>query len=323
MEEPALNVPSIHGAGKITVDKWVNFDYASHADARDHFRQLGCIDIDVLPDHGPCDFVAELKPLLVAATNLKMVVDLTSKCPTTSSGTLLPWIKTLQSAKNKSNEHNDVVFVACRTEENTTAFVHTLGYGGALEAQSRDVDPKVHNPFANQAVAAIIFFRDRELCLPARVGCGSAAVAADAVATMLGVGHHGFACGICNATFVKWTINQITGNWQQSIDNFLLTECDHLFHAHCVVERVQIGRGDSGTCPWCDTRLPWSVVPANEPQPTQNERCHLIGTVDMSEAQGAAFRWTQAARVASSQRAAFNQQVLARLPNVTAQLQPL
>ena len=297
MQEP-LDCPL--GAHKITTEMWVDYTYASHAAANAHFRSLGCPEVDVLPDHSPKDLIAALTPMLKACTPFKMIVDLTPKCPTTPSGRLMQWIRTLQSAKANSKEHPDVMFLCCRTEQNNPAYMHTLGYGSALEAQMRGVDLSTHNPFASQAVAAIIFFRDRELCLPARVACGSAAIAADAIATMLGIGHHGFACGLCNAPFIKWTLNQTTGSWQQSIDNFLLTDCDHLFHAHCIVGRVQKGEIDSGKCPWCETRLPWSLVPG-EPQPTPSD--------------------TQDA--ASSQRAIYNEGVLKKLPHVKADLRSI
>lgn len=312
----------------VTVEQWVYFDYASHEDAIDHFKGLGVGEIEVYADHTPTDFCETLKGLLQAVSNVKMVVDLTPKCPTASSGNLVDWIKTLRSAKTNALARDNVAFVAYRTPENTPAFVHTLGYGAAIEAQHQGVDTRVHNPFASQSAVGIVFHRDRELCIPARLGCGSAASTADCVATMLEVGHDGFACAICHASFVVWTPNAITGRPQQAVEPFLMTECDHLFHAECAVDvRINSGRTDAGLCPSCDTQLPWTVVPEEAAQPELGENCHYLGmspiTPELRAAQEAARRWTMSQRRASSQRATYNHTALARLSRVQAQLQAI
>ena len=229
---------------------WIEYSYGSHAEAAAHFRSAGLSEIDIVPRYESPTVRSYLQGIMKKCAPDVKVMDLTASVPTSASGTLLPMIKTLMTARKKTEENPNVMWYLQRTEKNTPAFAHMFAYGAHVGAGGG-------RPLCDSAYCGLVLFRGMEITVPARMAVGSAQLVADVIATNANVNYHGFKCAICNGSFAKWT--QINGQNVRALDEMVITDCDHVLHPGCVLGRVANGEPNADKCPTCGDQLPWST----------------------------------------------------------------
>ena len=300
--------------------RWIRFNYESHRAARLHFRQLGVAEESVFGDYTSKAVIDELSQLVTAATSDRIVgIDLTAKCPTTSSGELTPWIATLMRAKMAAHTNPNVLFFVMRTEENNTAYLHSLVYGPQGDPDHASLPPPTGN--INNGVA---FFRNKEITIPPRLAPTTAHIVADAIATLLAIGHHGFRCQLCNVSFAVWGNHE--GRHVQCVDRMVITDCDHCFHPRCLIDRLHKGGPDADMCPICGEQLPMTTSDREFPAATTGAYMGagtepVEGRIERAEE--GARRDTMHARKMSSLRATYNSSACSGLTGVSTDLRPI
>lgn len=274
---------------------WSEPPYRSHKAAIAAFQDLGIMEAEVMPDYTPAEFKTELQGILDSVGSGIRVVDLSATLPTKPNGSLLAAIKAVSSAKCATHSRDNVAFMIARTPETTPGFVHMCAYGSQL------ADPGAR-PLADSAFGCVVFHNRREFAMPARICCGPARVAAECVASMMGVGFHGFKCVYCHVPLARW--GSVAGRLTQTLDPHLITDCGHVYHPSCALKMFYASYENDGAdaceCVVCGTPMPMSFsADANAPPPE--------GTVPIGPgppAAAAAERATNGELVAAMPRAA-------------------
>ena len=299
---------------------WIRFDYESHRAARLHFRRAGLGEESVVGTYSSKDVVDCLSEMASQATSERILgIDLTAKCPTTPSGDLKQWLATLARAKLAARERSDVIFFVMRTEANNPAYLHSIFYG----PQGRVSDSEILAP-TSSINNGIAFFRNKEISVPPRLAPTTARIVADMIATMLGIGHHGFSCQLCNVSFAVWGTHE--GRHVQCIDDVVITDCDHCFHPRCLIDRLHKGGPDADMCPVCGEQLPMTTSDREFPAATTGAYMGA-GTEPVEgriqRAEEGARRETMHERKMSSLRATYNNAACSALTGVSTDLRPI
>lgn len=291
--------------------QWVNYDYASHTAALACFKAGGLDEAVLTPAYTPAELRMDLQGKLNSIDPRIRVIDITSKVPTTPSGSIEPWLKTIFRARETARTNPNALVYMQRTAANTPAFVHSFAFGPHAKRDisrfTNGTGEAIDAPAPDASYAGLVIFRNNEITVPARLCVSSAEVVSDMIATMLDVGHHGFKCGICNVGFSRWT--RYNEQNVRGIDDLLATDCDHLFHPDCVVRRFRQGLPDADKCPICGLQLPVSAVAEGEAPPVNGLP---LGCIALSPAERAVREQSPQGRWRSDIRSRYNADALSR-----------
>ena len=294
-------------ASREAMMRWLHYSYESHDAAMASFKAAGIGEAMLFPTYTPEDFQRRLQSKLATVIKGVRVVDLTAKVPTTPSGDLTHLVRLMHNCRLKSSSTTKVLFYFQRTRENSPAYVHLMAYGNNLTTPA--VKGELPGPALDASYTGVAIFQQHEVTVPARLCISSAELMAEFVASMLDVQYNGFKCGECHQPFVRW--QNYRGTNVRGLDELLLTDCDHIFHPGCVVNRFRSRRPNCHLCPVCAVPLPISA------QPSEGAIClesgkPLSAETPISVAERAAVQKDPEQRFHAAARAEYNAHSLQR-----------
>lgn len=208
------------------------FCFESHAAATEHYAESGTKYALTWPGFGADSFSRALGNVFANARFGVRVVDLTALLPTECKGDTYRWLRAVDASVSSGVERHDLVFVTVRSKENTPSMVHAVR---AL-ASSVNVDA------AEAAPAVFAVFRGQVCTIPMRIGCGSATVTAELLATVMGV-KEVFRCVICSDPLSGLEVGEAA-----SFDDVVLLGCEHAVHANCILNELVAGKNECARC---------------------------------------------------------------------------
>lgn len=295
--------------------EWVYYNYTSHEAAKQHFKRHGMGDVSIIPEWNSTQLKAAMQTRLDSVEAGVKVIDATSQMPTACKGDLGQAVKRMTEMKDACKRNHKAMVVYQRTADNTPAFVHMLAYGARLHAAIAGQDDKLNDC----SYGAVVLFRGAEITLPARLCVGSADLAADVLITNADVHYFGFKCVICQRGFSEW--DTVAGNPVRGLTEMLITDCDHVMHSRCMMQRVAEQRPGCDKCPKCGDQLPWATYQSEEDEAAgvaaaaaEGRPSHYIGNVyDAAAAKAAADRASRASPFMAEMRSHYNCQSLRNL----------
>lgn len=154
------------------------------------------------------------------------------------------------------------LFVMMRTRANTPAFLGGTTYVYTLEMGSKEKAVEFTRKMTTPVLIA--FYNGVNMVLPTVAAQGTACLPAKIIAAMVDDENTRFECAVCQESFLVKHEEQ-----QFELKSFLATDCDHAFHAECILRQLHNG---ITTCATCRTPLPYDwVVPGHAPRPRADD----------------------------------------------------
>lgn len=208
------------------------FSFESHTTAIEHYAKNGTKYAVAWPGFDADSFSRALGNVFSNACLRVRVVDLTPLLSTECKGNTYRWVRAIDAAVSSGVERHDLVFVTVRSKENTPSMVH------AVRAMASSVNVNA----AEAAPAVFAVFRGQVCTIPMRIGCGSATVTAELLATVMGV-KKVFRCVVCSDPLSGLEVGEDT-----SFDDIVLLGCEHAVHASCILDELVAGKNECARC---------------------------------------------------------------------------
>lgn len=205
-------------------------------------EKLGFKDARFVPGFDTKSFCLQLQSLL---TSLE-VVDVSYALPTGPAGNHSVFPTIGHDLVGMSKRHKTRVYVLMRTHYNTPAFLGGQFYGAVANGGSIQKGAAVCR--GRSACAALFVCNGQFITLPIAAIQSSVNVAARVAAAWIERDVDSFCCCICGESLVR-----ADGDGDMTMGSFLVGSCDHVFHSHCIVARLNTQKT---SCPVCDVSLP-------------------------------------------------------------------
>jgi hypothetical protein len=196
--------------------------FDSHADALAALSSLGIHGADTAPSFEADDFRAELEDVLRGAGIA--VMDMTSSVPHTASAAYQALTVAGVNAGAACRKDSNAAFVIVRSEKNTPSFAFGIHWSLAQTLGKDDCEGAMR-----EVPSALIFFREKQVQLPACASGASVEVAARLAAALLTGDDKYFSCEMCRTPLAT---QDDRGN--VSVSEVAATSCGRLFRRACI-----------------------------------------------------------------------------------------
>lgn len=174
---------------------YIPFD--SHNHAVSALQSVGYSDAGQTAPFSPDELVDEVNKVL--NPHGLTVMDMTTAVPDTSHAAYKALLIGGFQAAASCRKDNNVAFLLLRTEANTPSFLFGHHWQ-ATQALGKDVaSEQIRN---SPTPAAIVVFRDRQICLPTSVFKTTVSIVAKLIAHEVTMDKSFFSCALCSTSFV-------------------------------------------------------------------------------------------------------------------------
>jgi len=169
------------------------------------------------------------------------VMDMTTALPDTPQAAYKALTVAGVHAAAACKKDTSAAFIILRTARNTPSFLfgHHWSLSQSVGKEAADLRIKsTHTP------AAIIFFRDRQVCLPSSICLSGVQIVSRLIAYLITSQADFFSCCVCHEAFAD-----VSNDACVKVSEVGMAPCGHMFRRECALNIIQrIGRFE---CPEC------------------------------------------------------------------------